>query len=98
MTMQTTVIVWSEETAPCDVYSNSINATIMEHLNEDASTVARTTPVTRRSASITTVGSAYPVKRRDVGGRRVVRSASENAFGLEERERVWISKEPSFRS
>jgi trehalose utilization protein len=41
----TTALVWSEGTAPEDVYPNDINATIAEHLNEHGDVVARTASI-----------------------------------------------------
>lgn len=35
------VLVWSEQTAPEEIYPNGINATIAEHLNERSEVVAR---------------------------------------------------------
>lgn len=43
--MPTHALVWSEGTAPEDVYPNDINAAVAEHLNEHGDLVARTASI-----------------------------------------------------
>lgn len=54
MTADTTrVLVWSEGTAPEDVYPNDVNATIAEHLNENDDLVARAVSIDDPEQGIT---------------------------------------------
>ncbi|WP_207592928.1 ThuA domain-containing protein [Halomontanus rarus] len=54
MTVDTThVLVWSEGTAPEDVYPNDVNATIAEHVNENDDLVARAVSIDDPEQGIT---------------------------------------------
>lgn len=46
--------VWSEETAPQDVYPNDVNSTIAEHLNEHADIVAKAVSIDHAEQGVST--------------------------------------------